>query len=69
MCSKIDDFIRGRHPSQVFENICESERQLLGSHFTGEGITVVIPVWPQKRILYSKGVEVVVRKIDLVDCQ
>lgn len=27
------------HHSQVFENWCEVERQLLGNHFTMEGIT------------------------------
>lgn len=57
MCTKVNDFIRGSHHSQVFENWCELERQLLGNHFTGEEKTVIIPVWPQKWILYSKGVE------------
>jgi len=36
MCNKIDDFIRGSHRSQVLENSCELERQLLGYNFTGE---------------------------------
>ena len=36
MCYKIDDFIRGSHHSQVLENWCELERQLLGYDFTGE---------------------------------
>lgn len=29
MCNKTDDFIRGSHHSQVLEDSCELERQLL----------------------------------------
>lgn len=36
MCNKIDDFIRGSHHSQVLEDSCELERQLLGYNVAGE---------------------------------
>lgn len=38
MFTKIDNFIRACHHSQVFENWWEVEKQLWGNHFTKEGI-------------------------------
>lgn len=74
MFSKIYDSLRGSHHNQVFQNWYEVERQLLRNHFTGEGIIVIIPPWPQKQILWEvKEVKTVAKWlirliVDVLEC-